>query len=207
MTQKIDVRRFLARSTRQAHEALHVHPWLSRLSAPDLTVWVYADILQAYAEVHLAVEASRLRAGVNDRLGLAGRIAALRSDLAAMGRSADLGPTSALARTRDSAAALAALYVLHGAGFGGRVLSAHVAESLPDAPRRFLTMGTSAPLWRALTMALQDHAADERALRRMQASAEATFALVATTVSRHCSASGHSGAAFPDAATTLRELH
>ncbi len=160
------VRQRLASATNEVHEALHHHPVLGSLLAPDLPLPTYLAILLAYRSFFAAVEERRSALGAFRALTLRPQVEALDQDL---GRFC-------LARTPESlvlpwldtpAPTLGALYVLHGAGFGGRVLARHVARSQPDAPRRFLATGPSPTTWRALEKNLElvgttDYAALER---------------------------------------------
>lgn len=181
----INVRRVLADATAAEHEALHVHPQLSRLAAPNLSSEDYTALLKAYHAFYTAIEQARLRKHVFAALTLAPMIDALRQDMVDMG-CASLAPTDDV--TLDTPqAVLGALYVLHGAGFGGRTLAANLKRSLPDAPQRYFSIGTEKELWRELQSCLELSNGDEHAIARIVESANKTFRAFGHFVSQTCS--------------------
>ena len=179
------MRDLLAGATADAHAALHRHPWLARLSGPGLDRRVYGRILFAYRQVFLDLEARRAVAGLFPGLTLSPQLQALEEDLAFLGEDPGEVPGAAPA-SADPALVLGGLYVLHGAGFGGRHLAARVAANLPEAPRAYLSLGTSPDLWRSLKAALQEHAQDDEATAALIRGALATFAKIDRGVHEAC---------------------
>ncbi|NNK15684.1 MAG: biliverdin-producing heme oxygenase [Sulfitobacter sp.] len=181
-----DVRQALAEATAPAHRALHVHPWIARLNAPDLSVQVYRQILSAYYSIYAEVEARRVAADVYVGLGLGPAVSALAADISAleMGRATRWYPVSAA--WMEPVEILGALYVLHGSGFGARVLNASIARNLPAVPRNYFALGTSPILWRNLKGALQAFADKPAGQEKLIESANATFLRVGQAVTRHC---------------------
>jgi heme oxygenase len=163
----------LRQRTAPAHEALEDR--LDLLS-PALDVARYGDVLVAMASVYDALEPAIAAAAPT--LDLAGRrkVPALRADLAALGRPFPAAhPIPPIEREAD---ALGALYVTEGATLGGALISAHVREVLPAAPRAFFeAYGADVPLrwseFRATARALLTTPDD---LERAAAAADAVFA-------------------------------
>lgn len=147
----VSVRQALARYTEPEHEALHVHPWISRLARPDLDPGTYAKIMAAYHAFFCGIDATRRKTGVFANFSPGPQIAAMESDMAALGCRAY--PFSGVRRTwveENRWGVLGALYVLHGSGFAAKTLNANVKKALPDAPRAYLSLGTSKDVWCSL---------------------------------------------------------
>lgn len=181
-----DVRQALAEATAPAHRALHVHPWIARLNAPDLSVQVYGQILLAYYSIYTEVEARRVAADVFAGLGLGPAVSALAADISALGKRKATRWCPVSAAWTEPVEILGALYVLHGSGFGARVLNASIARNLPAVPRNYFALGTSPILWRKLKGALQAFADEPAGQEKLIASANATFLRVGQAVTRHC---------------------
>ena len=185
-TRRRSVRQALAGRTREAHERLHVHPWIASLASSTLTVERYRLVLGAYRAYFEHVESERARLGLLPGLSLRGASRALASDLAALDgdRHPRVRPDGP--RFEDAPSLLGALYVLHGSGFGGRVLGARVRATLPEAPRAYLVGGTPPALWRRLEDELERLRDDEVARERLVRSAADTFDAFGRFVSRFC---------------------
>lgn len=196
------VRADLARHTRADHEALHNHPWLSRLSQPGLSLPIYAAILRAYSALHFAIEAQRHALAVYPTLSLAPLCRALAADLDALPKhpGASLWPLPAL---REASDVLGALYVLQGARFGARSLRASVDRALPGAPRYFFDAEMPPRLWRDLVRALDAQGADGEGRARLLAGARRTFHAVGAAVSAACEESRATGYAGGEPRTQL----
>lgn len=179
------VRARLAAATGEVHNALHHHPVLGALLSAELQPATYLSILIAYQRFFSAVETRRAELNAYPALTLSSPIAALNYDLqrSGWGRPHDSLDARWL---EDDAAVLGALYVLHGAGFGGRVLSRHVARSQPALPRRFLQTGPSRDTWRTLTNALD--AVDANRYPSLETGAQRTFAHLAEEVTNQAAA-------------------
>ncbi len=182
----------LADQTRTAHEALHDHFWISQLSQPTLTVDVYARLLTAYHRFYTTVELQREHRRQFGDLSLSGVIASLRADLDVL-VPARSGPSDALALPyRTDAALLGALYVLHGARFGARILSRNVAQALPDAPQNYLLFAGPRTLWPSLLDALETTGQTPGQLRAMILGANRTFEAFGQHVTQQCEDQLHS---------------
>ena len=180
------VRQGLASRTREAHERLHAHPWIASLASPALTAGRYRLVLGAYHAFFAHVESERARLGLLPGLSLRDASHALASDLAALGDERHPRERPDGLRLEDGPTLLGALYVLHGAGFGGRVLGARVRATLPEAPRAYLGGGTPGALWRRLEDELERHRDDDVARERLVRGAAGTFDAFGRFVSRFC---------------------
>lgn len=178
------VRRILADATAADHEALHEHPYISRLAAPKLSKEDYGKLLAAYHAFYTAVEQARLRRHAFAILTLGPMIDALRQDMGDMRCTAQAPPNNLMLETPQ--AVLGALYVLHGAGFGGRTLAVNLQRSLPGAPRRYLSAGTDKELWRELLACLDLSQEDEGSIARIIEGATQTFRAFGRFVSQSC---------------------
>ena len=182
------VREVLATRTREVHERLHTHPWISRLASASLTSGQYRAVLEAYHAFSVHVESARSELGVLRPLSLAPAIDALESDVAALRGDTDRRLRPRGLRLDDRPAVLGALYVLHGSGFGNRVLSRSVRDSLPEAPRDYLETGVPRGLWVRLEAELERLRDDDVALERLEGGAASTFDAFGRFVSWHCEA-------------------
>ncbi len=125
------VRQVLAEATGPDHIELHGNPWIASLAGSDLTRDRYRVILGAYRAFFALAEAERRAKDVFSDLSLANPIAALDRDLADAPRRLHAEPKLPMDCTATPAAILGLLYVLHGSGFGARVLGANVKKSCP----------------------------------------------------------------------------
>lgn len=156
VAQALSARKSLAEASAPAHLALHGHPWISRLAASDLQIDTYAIVLSAYRAFFARIEASRNAAEVFPELSLTDQVRAMDRDITALGRKAkQIDITAYVPFHSHPVRVLGTLYVLHGAGFGARTLSKSIESALPAAPRRYLSLGTSVYIWRALTAQLE----------------------------------------------------
>ncbi len=199
------MRRRLARDTAAEHAALHVHPQLLRLRAPDLTPGEYGRLLQAYLSVFAAIEDRRRALCVYETLSLDRAVAALRADLRRSGAHppAPLDPSCAPDATR---AVLAALYVLHGARFGARVICADLVRSVPGAPHHFFTSVPDSRLWRDLGGELDRHGQDETGYSEIVNSARATFQAFGYVMSDVCGRGAYRPAVTSVSGATREEV-
>ncbi len=183
---EISVRRAIADGTAEVHEALHHHAHIARLAAHNLQRDEYVAMLVSYLAFYTAVEEARLQTGGFDTLGLAPTIATLRQDIADLKEPLRVEPPSLNIPTRK--AVLGALYVLHGAGFGGRTLATTVRRVLPDVPCRYLSAGTDKGLWRDLTAELEKYQDDPKGTAQIIAAANETFHIFGAFVTKSCTA-------------------
>lgn len=144
-------RQHLARATRDVHEALHVHPLLSRMVAPQLPMQTYLACLEAQFAFYDCVETTRQTHGHWDKFNLAAARDALRADIG----TPRLKPLSKLP-PHSHGQVLGALYVAHGAQFGRAQMRANIAKVLPTAPNEFFGTRSDPLLWRELTNALEE---------------------------------------------------
>jgi len=180
------VRQALATHTRQAHQRLHAHPWIGLLASPSLTREQYRTVMQAYRAFSCHVESARTHVGVLDFLSLAPAIEALERDIVALHGDTDRPCRPPILPLEDHASLLGALYVLHGSGFGNRVLGRNVRDRLPDAPRGYLDTAFVRPVWQRLEATLEALGDDGPARGRLVRGAESTFEAFGRFVSCHC---------------------
>lgn len=152
--EKVDIqqsaRSWLAAQTNVIHDALHHHPLLGRLIAPDVTNTSYLAALAVFHRAYSDVEAARVTLGADAAFSLSPAIAALEADLVGAPVPARATPDC----WTTPAAILGALYTCHGAMFGGLVIGRNIAMALPNAPRSYFGRKTNPDLWRALVTRL-----------------------------------------------------
>ncbi|MEM9317810.1 MAG: hypothetical protein AAGA70_02250 [Pseudomonadota bacterium] len=169
--QSFSVRSALSEATRAEHEALHVHPLLSRMVEPSLSMADYRGCLVAQLSFMSTIEAARLSVAGAEILSLRPECEALIADLCC----AD----PVLARpdwARGPGHVLGALYVAHGSQFGRKVMACAVAKALPGASRKFLSLPSNPQAWRSLLADLQTYTGD---LADLIDGAHAAFATMA----------------------------
>ena len=184
------VRRDLAAATRQAHVALHGHPWISLLSGPALTRDSYAVLMRAYRQFYHGVEERRRTVGFFDDLSLASAVAALGEDLKELKRAKITSAPPTLPGFSTAPAILGGLYVLHGARFGAATLKGNVSAILPDAPVHFLGSPMPARLWRDLIDRLERTGQGASTRTAIIDAANATFGAFGDYVTACCMADG-----------------
>ena len=146
MTRAPSVRAWLAEATREAHERLHVHPTIGRLTEPDLTHAEYRYVLSGFHAVFSELEAQRAEAAQWPEFAIAKHCAALARDLMP---DADAKPAQ-LNGIKTPAAQLGALYAVHGAQFGGAIIKRNLCRALPHLPHRYFSMPNRPGRWRKL---------------------------------------------------------
>jgi heme oxygenase len=126
----------LRQATKQSHHLLDHHPLLAPLVRQDLTVLQYGNALAALHGVQQRAEAGILAflAGHPGLFDYQSRlkVAALESDLAALGRS-PIGITTPFPTPRTVGALVGLLYVIEGSTQGGLMI-ARLLQTLPIAP-------------------------------------------------------------------------
>ena len=174
----MSARAYLRAITRDAHDRVD-----AGFSAFDLTsIEGYADFLVAQAAAFLPVEAALDRAGAADVLPdwpQRRRSGALKSDLAALGRSVPdpvVPPVYA-----DAASVWGGLYVLEGSRLGGAMLD-RVAG--PGFPRSFLAPSAEKGHWRQFVAAVERNLYERVLLERAGLSAIHTFACFEMSVAK-----------------------
>ncbi|MEM0923469.1 MAG: biliverdin-producing heme oxygenase [Pseudomonadota bacterium] len=169
------MRQRLAEATRAAHEALHLHPLLSKLTAPAITLAEYLACLEVNRCFYREIERSRRDCDAHPQLSLAQECDALDADL----RTHEPCRFRAELRSLDLAELLGALYVAHGARFG-RSMIARMLQGLPqERPMAFFGQRSQPDQWRDLLTRLDDAADQPGAERRMIAGAETAFVFMA----------------------------
>jgi len=181
------VRQMLATRTRKVHENLHVHPWIASLAKPGLTISRYGVVLGAYHDFYHHLEQSCSNHPLPECLSLRPARERLSLDLNSLAavRLATSRPCVELT-IDDPVELLGALYVLHGASFGARILNRNVRIELPDAPRHFLESSTAGDAWQPLIAELEAFANNELAREKLTHGAKATFVAFGTFVTRFC---------------------
>ncbi len=179
-------RRTLAEATAPEHEALHTHPWISRLAEPDLARPSYEVILGGYREFLTCAETVRQTLDVYAEFSLADPLSALDEDLAHWKPDPTVPPRPCLGFADSGTAMLGVLYVLHGSGFGASILARQVRQALPGISTAFLGAGTPTGLWRALVQAFEEQARDPSDQRAIISAARSTFCRFGSHMSEYC---------------------
>lgn len=172
MPERLSVRHWLRQQTDGVHQALHGHRLLGPLVSPDVSRSAYLAALRVFHNVFAAVEQRRAAVGIYPRFALKPAVDALTLDLRR-------GPAVAELPKLDSDAVLGALYVAHGAAFGGAVIGRNIAQVLPEAPRAYFGQERAPDLWTALVSEMEAHGGAAAARARLEAGAQAVFAAVA----------------------------
>ncbi|WP_299916836.1 biliverdin-producing heme oxygenase [uncultured Roseobacter sp.] len=180
------MRRTLAAATEQDHQALHDHPWISRLADKTLVLEDYGKILGSYCLFFKGIETSRSAADTFVELSVDRAVEALETDLSGLGIQPFTPEQQALPNPVTPPEILAALYVLHGSGFGARHLNNNVKEVLPKAPRSYLSAGTDPKVWRLLVQELDVMGADPVAQLLLTSSTSMMFRSFGTFVKSYC---------------------
>jgi heme oxygenase len=132
----ISLSRLLRDGTRAHHERMETLPCVARLSAPDLRLAEYRELLARMYGYYRPLEARLYAApvpGIARELGLEPKSTALATDLAALGVAAAALPTAMpgdLPEAESEAARTGVLYVLEGATLGGTVLARRLRKTL-----------------------------------------------------------------------------
>ena len=185
------VRQRLRHATAAIHQAMHEHPGFVRLLEGRMTLLEYRTLLSRLYGFHWPLERG-LREAPHEVLGgfnvrQRERSWALRADLCALGMigvDIDLLPLcEGLGPVRSNAELLGRLYVVEGAGLGGRVLAAELDGLLgaheADGRRFFTGRAAPDPLpWPAFCGWLETQGA-RADLGVMVESAETTFRAMA----------------------------
>lgn len=147
----VSVRARVADMTRDAHEALHHHPVLERLTAADIQLPEYRDILCRYLAFYEAAEQARERFSVLSALSLRPEIELLKLDVpdARPSEAPDLSMTS-------QHEVLGLMYVLYGARFGGRLIYRALRAARPNDAHHFFSKPSAPEDWRFLLNAMED---------------------------------------------------
>ncbi|ASJ75684.1 biliverdin-producing heme oxygenase [Granulosicoccus antarcticus] len=181
------VRQVLATRTRQAHEALHEHPWIASLLDPELTISGYCTVLGAYHGFYQHVQEACSVHSIKSGLSLALARDRLKYDLDCLHQYHQNKPQIPVELiVEEPAELLGALYVLHGSSFGASILNKNVRRVLPDAPRHFLGSGTTRESWQQLINELEQFRGDDLAREKLINSASATFHAFGSHVTRYC---------------------
>ena len=179
----VEARRRIADATRDVHESLHHHPYISHLTSDTLTDDMYQTILMAYKAFYGAAEARRSQLEIWPELTLQPSVTGLETDTAqnhSAIKEVDFSWVS------NPLQALGMLYVLHGAGIGGRTIARHVAQTLPDASMQFLRNGINPERWKNLLSTLNEEAQSELSCSAVIDSARQTFEYFGSWVSDYC---------------------
>jgi len=164
------VRAQVSEKTRRLHEALHVHPVLSRISTADLNADQYLSVLSRYLTFFIAVESRRVASNLFAGQSLMGDISLLSADTKFIPDDLPRLPP-----VDNKWACLGMLYVLHGARFGARVMQTKLRERFPQLPHHFFSQDTTPEQWRLLVLQMERAADDPQAIADMTQSAAETF--------------------------------
>ena len=151
MTKAPSVRAWLANATREAHERLHVHRTIGRLTEPDVTEAEYRHVLSGFHAVFSELEAQRAGAAQWPEFAIAEHCAALARDLPPY---AGANPVE-LSGISTPAARLGTLYAVHGAQFGGAIIKRNLCRALPRLPHHYFSMPNRPERWRKLITELE----------------------------------------------------
>lgn len=187
LIQPISVRQRLARATAPDHNALHVHPWISKLAQPDLDLGTYAKVLRAYHAFFLNIEVVRHDLDAFSQLSLGLQIEAMEDDLHGFNFPIESPQEDRVPLRNDAPwGVLGALYVLHGAGFGAKTLNSNVKTALPHASRKYLSLGTPTDVWRNLISQLERSQGLGREQGVLFEGASETFKRFGQSVTTYC---------------------
>lgn len=189
MPQPGSVRHLIAEATRDTHAALDRHEEIGVLMSDTLSLPRYRQLMEAYALFYEAAEKQRERIGSWDELSLGQSVQALLEDLKAMDSNGIRETSHAVdfSWITSPLQSLSMLYVLHGAGFGGKMIARKVAVTLPEAPRSYLGLGIDGALWKTLVDRLEVYAGDEVKCGQLIRTAEQTFKAFGKWIFAYCS--------------------
>jgi heme oxygenase len=164
------VRSQIAKSTRQAHEALHVHPVLSRLISPDINADEYRKILVAHLSFYQAAEDARQLFALLPSLSFDPALRSLREDLDdnSVLRTQELPITSRLE-------ALGMLYVLYGSSFGAKVILRNLEATISDKKHVFFSRRVNINAWQTLLGAMEEYHSQQNKISEVALGSEKTF--------------------------------
>ena len=139
------VRAQIADQTRNAHHALHTHPVLGRLIAPDIRADEYRAILLAYLSFFQGVETARRSFVPLPALSFSSECAALRLDVDKDGAL----PTVVLPIT-SPLEALGMIYVMQGSRIGATVIARNLRKALPSHTHMYFGLKFHKANWQVL---------------------------------------------------------
>lgn len=173
------VRDRIRAATAEAHLALEQRPVMSRVLTDAVTIDDYIAVLRAFVPVHRDLEPA-LADVTGWRPGGSGeRLAALRSDLAALlPAAAPEPPAQALPALAGYASALGGCYVLEGSFLGGAVITAHLRRQFGDTlPLAYFSSADldSAGRWRRFLALMEAELAEPPAFDQAIEGAAATY--------------------------------
>ncbi|MEM9269490.1 MAG: hypothetical protein AAGA78_11200 [Pseudomonadota bacterium] len=180
MLKRLSARAQVAEASREAHQALHVHPVFERLLSTDVELEDCLRALISLQAVYAAAEARRAELGVWEDLNLARQCAALAVDVGAVDRER----LASMAFVQTRLDALGLLYTLHGAQFGSPGIAAHLSKHLPSGPLAFYGLKPNAALWRVLVAELEASAENTADLERIAKASNAAFSVISDHASQ-----------------------
>lgn len=164
------VRSQIADQTRDAHNALHVHPVLGRLISPDIGADEYREILLTYLSFYQAAENARMSFAVLPLLSFGQELDALRQDLDCN----DAVQTQVLPIT-SPLEALGMLYVLHGSRFGATVILRHLKRAIPRNMHAYFGLTVDKAHWQTLLAEMEEHQGQHSEILEIALGAKKTF--------------------------------
>ncbi|MEO0443479.1 MAG: biliverdin-producing heme oxygenase [Pseudomonadota bacterium] len=180
--QNFNVHHELASRTRDAHQSLHHHPLISQLVSPSLTANGYQMILSCYHGFFQSVETRREQYAYWAEFSLQSHIENLQKDLRYYSIDQEKRPSISLDWLQCKVSILGALYVLHGSGFGARVIAKQLNNTLPEHPHHFFSQNTNKRHWQQLLNNLSLAVDTEHRFELLVSSAQNTFYTLGRTV-------------------------
>lgn len=154
--QQASLRVRLSRETADVHEALHSHPRLIPLSEKSISKPQFTALIGDYLAIYSALESRRAAMNWCVPLTLAAPVAALEADMVAFCSPSTI-KRCFTAMPETEAHCLGALYVMLGAQFGARVLTANLAEAIPGPRSAYFAPCTQTlAVWRNLLRLLEN---------------------------------------------------
>ena len=179
-----DAHQSLKEGTKAVHQQLHRHAILSQLVSPDLEKGTYQRVILAYQSVYARTEENRAKAEDWPSFSLSPCLEALEKDIRDMGLESKKKPVLSSEEPPSRHALLGSLYALHGAQHGAAMIGRKLANSLPDEPRAYFTLGLDPKMWTELTQALSDSVRTQEDMDKLIDGARETFLEIADTVDK-----------------------
>jgi len=164
------VRSQIANATQQVHEALHVHPVVGRLIAPDISLDEYRAIMQAYMSFYQGAEVVRTRYALMPALSFEQDLECLNKDL---GHAGIMAPS--IIPVSSSLQSLGMLYVLHGSRFGAIAIYRNLKMALARHEHSFFRQRPDKFTWQSLLARLEEQQGQSADVSEITAGSKKTF--------------------------------